>query len=121
MPKSPSKAKSSGGSGTPASSRRREPAPASTSFQWRHLKLRVKHTRNYIGRGWSHLELRVVSPKGAPCPLTSTGYLSHFLDETELNAAGGPVAYFTAWLDREAKTTAWAKADYAWRQGDLFR
>lgn len=30
-----------------------------------------------------------------------------------LNAAGGPVAFMTTWLDHEAKTKAWAKAEFA--------
>ena len=107
-------------SSTTTNPRANKPTPTTVTFSWRHLKLRVKHTRNYINQGWSHLELRVISPKGAPCPITSTGYLSHFLDEDQLAAAGGPVALFTAWLNREATTKAWAKAEFRWRQGDLF-
>lgn len=93
---------------------------SSATFTWRHLALRVKHTPNYINQGWSHLELGVVAPKGAPCPITSTGYLSHFMDEDELACAGGAVAFFTAWLDREARSKLWAKIEAKWRQLDLF-
>jgi hypothetical protein len=53
-------------------------------------------------------------------PITATGYVAHFLDAEELAAAGGPAAYFSAWLDREAQTKAWHRAEFAWRQGDLF-
>ena len=87
---------------------------------WRHAACRVRHTRDYISTGWSHIELVLVSPKGAPLPITSTGYLSHFLDEAELAAAGGPAAFFLAWLDREARSKTWHRAEFAWRQGDLF-
>lgn len=87
---------------------------------WRHVTCRVKHAPDYMSQGWSHIEIIVQSPKGAPVPITQTGYLSHFLDEEELATAGGPVAFFLAWLEREAKTAAWAKADFKWRQLELF-
>ena len=93
---------------------------ATHKLVWRHATCRVRHTRDYISKGWSHIELTVVSPKGAPLPITSTGYLSHFLDEADLTAAGGPVAFFLAWLHREASSKAWHRAEFAWRQGDLF-
>ncbi len=63
---------------------------------WRHATCRVRHTRNYISTSWSHIEIEVLTPKGAPLPITETGYKSHFLDEDILQAAGGPVAFFTA-------------------------
>jgi hypothetical protein len=78
------------------------------------------HSQNYISAGWSHIELRVVKPKGRPVPITNTGYLSHFLDETDLKAAGGAVAFFREWLDREADSKAYRKALARWQQLDLF-
>lgn len=92
----------------------------SAKLVWRHATCRVRHTGDYISPGWSMIELIVVTPKGAPLPITATGYLSHFLDVEDLDRAGGPVAFFCAWLDREAKSKAWAKAEFKWRQGDLF-
>jgi hypothetical protein len=83
---------------------------------WRDVTARVRHTPNYISKGWSHIELTVVTPKGAPLPVTATGYLSHFLDADDLKRAGGAVAFFLAWIEREAKTKAWAKREFAWRQ-----
>lgn len=94
--------------------------PTDHRFQWRDIKLRVRHTPDYINPGWSVLEIHVVAPKGAPIPITDTGYRSQFLDEAELKAAGGPVAYVRAWLDAEAKTKRWHKAEFNWRQGDFF-
>lgn len=73
-----------------------------------------------ISKGWTHIELVVIKPERAPLPITATGYLSHFIDESLLAANGGAVAFFTAWLDCEAKTKAWAKAEFKWRQRDLF-
>jgi hypothetical protein len=103
-----------------ATKSKRAPAKTIAMFMWRHLKLRVTHTPNYLNAGWSHVELQVIMPKGAPCPITTTGYLSHFLDADELASAGGPIAFFTAWLERAAATKAWAKAEAKWRQLELF-
>jgi hypothetical protein len=94
--------------------------PTTHNLVWRDITCRVKHTPNYISKGWSHLEIVVVSPKGAPLPITGTGYRSHFLDAELIAKAGGPVAFFQRWLDSEATTKAWAKAEFKWRQGDLF-
>ena len=87
---------------------------------WRHVTCRVRHTPNYISKGWSHIEIIVLAPKAAPIPITQTGYLSHFLDEEHLAAAGGPVAFFLDWIEREARTKQWAKAEFKWRQLELF-
>lgn len=87
---------------------------------WRGVVCRVRHRRNYLSRGWSHVELIVVSPKGVPLPITSTGYLSHFLDEDDLYAAGGPVSFFHTWLDREASAKPYKKALAKWQQLELF-
>lgn len=104
---------------SPADKPRKKPS-TTHKLVWRHVTARVRHTRNYINDGWSHIELIVLTPKDAPVPITQTGYLSHFLDEGELEMAGGPIAFFTAWLDREARTPAWAKTEFKWRQLELF-
>lgn len=87
---------------------------------WRDVTCRVRHTPNYISTGWTHIEIIVVSPKGAPLPIAATGYKSHFLDEDDLKRAGGPVAFFQAWIEEEAKSKAWAKIEFRWRQLELF-
>lgn len=89
-------------------------------FTWRGVEMTATHTPDFISAGWSHLELRVVKPKGKPVPVTTTGYLSHFLDEELLKAAGGPAAFFLAWLDRDADTKAYRIALAKWQQLDLF-
>ena len=87
---------------------------------WRDVSCRVRHTPNYISKGWSHIEIIVLKPKGAPIPITSTGYLSHFLDAEMLAAAGGPVRFFLDWIERESRTRQWAKTEFRWRQLELF-
>lgn len=102
-----------------ATKKRARESSSSATFTWRHLTLRVTHTPNYLHQGWSHLELRVLTPVNAPCPVTATGYLSHFIDADALQVAGGMVAFFTAWLEREAATKAWRVAEAKWRQLEL--
>ena len=41
-------------------------------------------------------------------------------DSALLAADGGPVQFFTDWLDREARTKRWQIEEFRWRQGDLF-
>ena len=87
---------------------------------WRHVRCRLVHTRNYLDQGWSQLEIEVVNPKDAPLPITETGYRAHYISEDDLVAAGGAIAFVNEWLDREAKTKRYAKAEYKWRQLTLF-
>lgn len=96
------------------------PRKAVEKFTWLGVEMSATHTRDWLGDGWSHIEMRVLRPKGRPVPITDTGYLSHFLDEADLKAAGGPVAFFRAWLDREADSKAYHKALARWQQLDLF-
>ncbi|OAV63584.1 hypothetical protein Barb4_04966 [Bacteroidales bacterium Barb4] len=49
------------------------------------------------------------------------GYLSHGLEQEKLEAAGGAVAFFRAWADREAESPAFLHALARHRQGDLFK
>lgn len=103
-----------------ATKRRLATTKTTHKLVWRDVTYRVTHTPNYNSKGWTHLELLVVKPKGAPVPITSTGYLSHFLDEDLLAKHGGPLAYILGWIELEARTRAWAKADFKWRQLELF-
>jgi len=96
------------------------PRKSVEKFTWRGIEMLATHSPNYISAGWSHIELRVVKPKGRPVPITDTGYLSHFLDEADLKAVGGAVAFFRAWLDREADSKAYRRALARWQQLDLF-
>ena len=97
------------------------PKTSAARFAWNGINISVRHQRDYISKGWDHIELRVVAPKGAILPITTTGYLSHFLDPRELKAADGASAFFKAWLDRESKSKKWREADAKSRQLDLFK
>jgi len=100
--------------------RHREARTVTHWFTWRHLRCKVVETRHYLSHGWTMLQLEVVAARDTPCPITATGYLAHFIDEDELAAAGGAVAFLSAWLDRAAATKAYQTAEFRWRQGDLF-
>ena len=88
--------------------------------QWQHVTFRVRHTPNYLIKDTHHLELIVIDPKREPLPITETGYLSHFSYEPPLPNAKAALAFFLDWIEREAKTKRWQRADLKRRQLDLF-
>lgn len=91
--------------------------PVSTSL----VRLRITHSRDYLGQGQDHIEVESISPKKAPLPITETGYRSHFVSPLELVNAGGPVTFVHAWLYRDAKSKDWQKQQTFRAQGDLFQ
>ena len=105
---------------TKKSATRKKKTLTSHKLIWRDVTCRVRHTPNYISRGWTHIEIIVVKPKGAPLPITETGYRSHFMAPLDLINAGGPVTYVTAWIEKESRGKAWTKAAVVKAQGDLF-
>jgi hypothetical protein len=109
------KAKVKADAGKPAKRR-----ASTTRLSWRHVILKVRHTRDYLLQGQDHIELLVMAPKGGMLPVTETGYRSHFIAAAELAAAGGPARYVLAWLDREARTKRWQETQFRWRQLDIF-
>lgn len=97
-----------------------KPRVTTRRLVWREVTLRVRHRRDYLTPGTDHIELIVIAPEGAPVPITDTGYRSHFIGAEELRRSGGPCAFFLAWIEREAKSKAWAKTEFEWRQLELF-
>lgn len=91
------------------------------AFTWRELTCHVEHIPDWKIAGWSRLIIRVLHPRGAPLPFAEAGYHVHELDEDELTAAGGPVAFLLSWLERDAGSLRYAQALYGWKQGDLFK
>ena len=89
-------------------------------FRWRHVTCKVVEKPNQFGNCDTLLELHVIAARDTPVPITSTGFLAHFMATAALSNAGGPVAFFTAWMDREAKSKDYQRAEFLWRQGDLF-
>ena len=103
--------------------------PTMTRGQWQHVVFRLRHTPDYIIKGTDHLELIVLTPScrwraidkaREPLPITETGYLSHFTYDETIPNAKAALAFFLDWINREAKTKRWQKADNKRRQLDLF-
>ena len=86
---------------------------------WRGITCRVRHTPKYFN-DLDHIELNVVSPKGARLPITETGFRSEFVTAVVLSGSGGAVAYLIALLEREATTKRWQKREMELRQLRLF-
>ena len=103
-----------------SASKRRDKRRSTLAFTWRDVALKVIVTEDCWSPGQTQLELSVIKPKGAPVPITSFGYYCHYVNAALLAADGGPVAFITDWLDREARTKKWQQTEFRWRQGDLF-
>ena len=65
------------------------------------------------------MQLHVIAARDTPCPITTTGYLAHQIGAEELADAGGAVAFFTTWMNREAATKRYQLMEFRWRQGDM--
>lgn len=104
-----------------STSKRRPPRRRTTlPFRWRDIALKITVTEDAVFPGNTQLELLVVKPKDAPVPITSSGYYCHYMPAELLAANGGAIAFFTDWLDREARSRKWQQTEFRWRQGDLF-
>ncbi|HRD74661.1 MAG TPA: hypothetical protein PK264_01795 [Hyphomicrobiaceae bacterium] len=89
-------------------------------FTWRHLRCKVVEKPCDLGDHDTLLELHVIAARDTPVPITTTGFLAHFLSTAALTGAGGPTTFFTTWMDREARSRDYQLAEFLWRQGDLF-
>lgn len=96
-------------------------APEIAAFAWRGVTCRVSHERDYRLPGWSLIELWVVLPRGAPLPVTETGYFRHEVDSDDIDAAAGVMAYLVSWFEREAATERYKIALARWKQLDIFQ
>ncbi|WP_457663196.1 hypothetical protein [Sinorhizobium medicae] len=89
---------------------------------WRNLVIEISYEECWLGTdgpfSTAHLEVR--SAARTPLPITETGYRSHFTSASEIEEAGGPVAFVQAWLDRAAQSTAWKTHEETARQMTLF-
>ncbi len=89
------------------------------NIDWQGISILITHAH----KAWGvieHLEIKTIDPPKAPLPITDTGYLSHYLDESYLQEYGGAVAYILAWLDHESKKSAWKSKQETARQYSLF-
>lgn len=91
------------------------------TLEWRGIGISVSFERCYLACDYiSHLQVESVLPEKAALPITETGYRSHFLHCGDVDAAGGPLAYVTTWLDAEAEQPDWREREQTARQMSLF-
>ena len=94
---------------------------------WKGVSISISYEADWLGLsasgldvGNAHLELQVLAPKGAPLPVTDTGYRSEFLECGLVEVAGGLRPFVQGWLDEAARSLSWRVAQAKWEQLDLF-
>ena len=94
-------------------------------LDWRGLEIEVRYCpewmpfyREIYGYGLAHIEVESLTRD--PLPMTETGYRSHFERPDNIEAAGGPAEYVLAWLEQEAASGQWKRAEEGRRQMSLF-
>ena len=97
----------------------------SCQFIWQGIEIKVEYEPDWLGSralGYTmaHFDIYAIEPEAALLPITETGYRSQFVDPTDVDAAGGPEAFIRAWLDHDAKSSAWAQTLAEHRQLSLF-
>lgn len=71
-------------------------------------------------RSQAHFDIRSITPARAALPFTETGYRSHFVHPSEVEAVGGPDAYVLAWLNEASGSQQWREFEAAGQQLSLF-
>jgi len=95
-----------------------KPVIIKTTIEWEGRAIRL----SYHPLKWGsidHLELRV--DNNEPIPITETGYRSHFFGPVTPSLSVDEVTDMVRnWLEKEAKSQSWVKAEAARRQLSLF-
>jgi hypothetical protein len=94
---------------------------------WNETLIQVSYEADWLGlcdagfdEPYAHLELQVLAPRGAPLPVTDTGYRSEFLHGGLVEEAGGAVEFARGWLEEMSDRQSWRIARARWEQRDLF-
>ena len=78
---------------------------------WNGIEIEIRWNADYVafddGGSMAHLEIQSIKPARAPLPITETGYRSHFIPRSSVDALGGPEAYVEAWIAEQAQSLAW--------------
>lgn len=90
------------------------------TITWRGIRCHVTHQRDFMGEGWSRLEVNVLDPAKPPLPVTETGYYTHHCDEGDIANAGGAEAFVLRLLDTQAANPAYARYVARWQQLRMF-
>jgi hypothetical protein len=94
---------------------------ATDVFVWEGLTILLSYEPDWMGLGGrgigallAHLELQVVAPRGAPMPLSDTGYWSEFFEPVEAVDDDTPRALALALLTEFSDTQTWLVARARW-------
>lgn len=84
--------------------------PECFEITWRGIVIEIRYrppfARFYEEHPIAYLEVQAIEPKGAPLPISNTGYKSQVVKGIDIEAYGGPVAYVQAWLEHKAARSA---------------
>lgn len=90
---------------------------------WNGLAVTVRYNpdcsepyRRFYGHPLAHLEISA----DAPLPMAETGYRSHYCNQGDVEAEGGPVSFVLNWLHFAAREPGWLERQEAARQMSLF-
>lgn len=89
-------------------------------INWFNIEIEVKYSQFYFGNSDIISHLSINSKGSVPLPMTSTGYRSHFLHHSEIEARGGFVQYALDWLNQEANNPDWISINSKAQQLSLF-
>jgi hypothetical protein len=99
----------------------------SCRITWRGMAIDITYEANWLNI-WLNIDeppfqtahLTINAEHDRPLPFTETGYLSHFLAQSEVENAGGAAAYVLAALDDAARSPEWKAREAAEQQLSLF-
>ena len=88
---------------------------------WNGIDIEIEYYPTRFGGTISHVGIKSIHPERQPLPITSTGYLSHFVPVGTVEANGGDVvSQVLDWLDDAARRPDWQAHLARDAQGDLF-
>jgi hypothetical protein len=85
-------------------------------MNWNGLEIQVSVNWEWPGEDMCHLEVRFREP----LPFTNTGYRSHFMAKSELQAFESPEEFVRLWLEEAARSKDWQRIWEMRRQLPLF-
>lgn len=94
---------------------------------WNGIEVEIHYTPNWSnvlqkghGATLAHIEIKSITPKRTPLPITETGYKSLFLNSETVTEAGGAESFIFGVLNQAAQSEGWKRLDAQLRQGELF-
>lgn len=98
-----------------------------TIIEWEGITIEIAYERNWLNINnpeheiaQAHFDIRSINPGRACLPFTETGYRSHFVHPSEVEAMGGPAEYVMAWLEEASHSEQWREFAAAGQQLSLF-